>query len=84
MFQRKLYIFQADQKVLQHLTSQYLPEVAATLKEHDIELGLISLQWFLTLFAGVIHMKLLLPVWDQFFYNGSIVMFKVSDTLARD
>lgn len=51
---------QADQKVLQTLIANYLIGVDQILKSHDIELSLITLQWFLTIFSNVIHMKILL------------------------
>lgn len=51
---------QADQRVIQTLISNYLTEVDEALKRHDIELSLITLHWFLTLFANVVHMKILL------------------------
>jgi hypothetical protein len=57
---------------------KYLPDVDVTLKEHDIELSLITLHWFLTLFASVVHMKILLRIWDLFFFDGSIVLFQVT------
>lgn len=49
-----------------------------TLKNHDIELSLITLHWFLTLFASVVHMKILLRVWDLFFFGGSVVLFQTT------
>ena len=42
------------------------------------ELSLISLHWFLTLFASVVHMKVLLRLWDLFFYEGSTVLFQMT------
>uniref|UniRef100_A0A2C9LJW9 Rab-GAP TBC domain-containing protein n=1 Tax=Biomphalaria glabrata TaxID=6526 RepID=A0A2C9LJW9_BIOGL len=42
------------------------------------ELSLISLHWFLTLFASVVHMKVLLRLWDLFYYEGSIVIFQIT------
>lgn len=51
---------QADQRVMQTLISNYLSVVDDALKNHDIELSLITLHWFLTLFANVVHMKILL------------------------
>lgn len=51
---------QADQKVLQTLIANYLTSVDKILKSHDIELSLITLQWFMTIFSNVIHMKILL------------------------
>ena len=42
------------------------------------ELSLISLHWFLTGFASVVHMKVLLRIWDLFFYEGSVSLFQVT------
>lgn len=69
---------QADQRVLRTLIMNYLPDTDETLKNHDIELSLITLHWFLTLFASVVHMKILLRVWDLFFFEGSLVLFQIT------
>ncbi|XP_067118564.1 small G protein signaling modulator 3 homolog [Centruroides vittatus] len=69
---------QADQRVLIALITNYLPDLDVVLKEHDIELSLITLQWFLTLFANVVHMKILLRIWDMFFYEGSLFLFQIT------
>lgn len=58
--------------------SNYLPDIDHVLVQHDIELSLISLNWFLTLFASVVHMKILLRIWDLFLFDGSIVLFQVT------
>jgi small G protein signaling modulator 3 len=77
------YIFaflgvQADQRVLRNLVTNFLPNIDQVLREHDIELALISANWFLTLFASVVHMKVLMRVWDLFFFEGSITLFQVT------
>ncbi|XP_074647202.1 small G protein signaling modulator 3 homolog isoform X2 [Tubulanus polymorphus] len=69
---------QADQRVLRQLIISFLPETDLILKENDIELALISLHWFLTAFASVVHMKVLLRLWDLFFYEGSRVLFQIT------
>ncbi|CAG2237768.1 MAP [Mytilus edulis] len=69
---------QADQKVLRQILINYLPDLDLVLKEHDIELSLISLHWFLTLFASVVHMKVLLRIWDMFFNEGSTIVFQMT------
>ncbi|XP_039282761.1 small G protein signaling modulator 3 homolog isoform X2 [Nilaparvata lugens] len=69
---------QADQRVLRALIDSYLPEVDEVLRQHDIEISLITLHWFLTIYASVVHMKLLLRIWDMFFFDGSIVIFQIS------
>ncbi|XP_068674823.1 small G protein signaling modulator 3-like isoform X1 [Montipora foliosa] len=69
---------QADQRVLRQLIVSYLPLIDEQLKEHDIELSLITLHWFLTAFASVVHTKILLRIWDIFFYEGSVTLFRVT------
>lgn len=69
---------QADQRVLQTLLTNYLPTIDEKLKQHDIEVSLISYQWFLTLFASVVHMKILLRIFDWFFCDGSIILFQLT------
>ncbi|ELU16805.1 hypothetical protein CAPTEDRAFT_177453 [Capitella teleta] len=77
-FSSTLIGVQADQRVLRQLLVNYLPDLDLKLKEHDIELSLISLHWFLTSFASVVHMKVLLRVWDLFFYEGSTILFQIT------
>lgn len=74
---------QADQRVLQTLIGNYLNGVDDVLKSHDIELSLITLQWFLTIFANVVHMKILLRIWDWLFFDGSIVVFQLTLGLLK-
>jgi hypothetical protein len=69
---------QADQRVLRQLMTSYLPNLDLALKQHDIELSLITLHWFLTIFASVVHTRILLRVWDLFFYEGSTILFQVA------
>ncbi|XP_022092365.1 small G protein signaling modulator 3 homolog isoform X4 [Acanthaster planci] len=69
---------QADQRVLRQLMVSFLPELDQQLKSHDIELSLITLHWFLTVFASVVHIRVLLRIWDMFFYEGSIILFQVT------
>ncbi|XP_071813301.1 small G protein signaling modulator 3 homolog isoform X2 [Apostichopus japonicus] len=74
---------QADQRVLRQLAVSFSPELDQLLKEHDIELSLITLHWFLTAFASVVHMRVLLHIWDMFFYEGSIVLFQVTLAMLK-
>ncbi|XP_036924008.1 small G protein signaling modulator 3 isoform X1 [Sturnira hondurensis] len=82
-FSTTLLGVQTDQRVLRHLIVQYLPRLDRLLQEHDIELSLITLHWFLTAFASVVHIKLLLRLWDLFFYEGSLVLFQTTLGMLR-
>lgn len=74
---------QADQRVLRSIITNYLPTVDQVLCNHDIELSLITLHWFLTLFANVVNMRLLLRIWDMFFLDGSIVLFQITLAMLK-
>ncbi|KAJ8037117.1 Small G protein signaling modulator 3-like [Holothuria leucospilota] len=74
---------QADQRVLRQLMVSFLPELDQLLKSHDIELSLITLHWFLTAFASVVHMRVLLQIWDMFFYEGSVVLFQITLAMLK-
>ena len=69
--------------MLSALIATHLPELAALLERHDIELSLITVNWFLTVFASVLHTRILLRVWDLFFYRGSLVVFQVALGMLR-
>ncbi|XP_031417027.1 small G protein signaling modulator 3 isoform X2 [Clupea harengus] len=77
-FSSTLLGVQTDQRVLRQLIVQYLPRLDRLLQEHDIELSLITLHWFLTSFASVVDIRILLRVWDLLFYEGSVVLFQVT------
>eukprot|EP00794_Sanderia_malayensis_P008950 gene8950-9904_t len=77
-FSATLLGVQADQRVLRQLIVSFLPNVDRCLREHDIELSLITLHWFLTIMSGVLPLDILLRIWDIFFYEGSIILFKIT------
>ena len=72
-----------DSIVLAKLVQTHFPHVHALLKEHDIELGLIAFTWFLTLFASVVHVKILLRMWDLFFAEGDVIIFRMMLALIK-
>ncbi len=39
---------------------------------------MITLHWFLTVFSSVVHIRVLLRIWDLFFYEGSVILFQVT------
>jgi hypothetical protein len=74
---------QADIKVLKQLMSTYLPQIDALFKSHEIEISMIAINWFLTLFSNNMHMRVLLRAWDLLFYDGSIVLFHLSLSMLK-
>ncbi len=74
---------QADIKVLNQLIDTYLPEISEQFRKHEIELSLICINWFLTVFSNVFHIKILLRVWDLFFYEGSVAIFQITLAMLK-
>ncbi|KAM7539233.1 hypothetical protein Aperf_G00000047636 [Anoplocephala perfoliata] len=74
---------QADQSVLCQLISVFMPHLDAIIQQHDIDLPLITLGWFLTLFSGVLPMQITLRVWDLLFYEGSTVLFRIALAILK-
>lgn len=74
---------QADMKVLRQLIATYLPQIDEKFKQTDIEISLVCINWYLTVFSNVFHMKILLRVWDLFFYEGSPALFQITLALLK-
>ncbi|TRY67052.1 hypothetical protein TCAL_07812 [Tigriopus californicus] len=74
---------QADQLVLRGLIASCLPNLDGLLQEHDIEISLITLNWFLTLYSSVLHIKILLRLWDLILCEGSKVLFQIALGMLR-
>lgn len=61
----------------------YLPEIEHQFKTHEIELSLVCINWFLTIFSNVFEIKILLRIWDLFFYDGSTAMFQITLAMLK-
>ena len=82
-YSSNLWGAQADQMVLQSLVGRVLPDIAEVLDQHNIDLSLISLHWFITIFSSALHIKILVRVWDLVFFHGSTVMFRVALAMLK-
>ncbi|KAK6110199.1 Rab-GTPase-TBC domain family protein [Brugia pahangi] len=82
-YSRSFLGLQADERVSQHLIGIHLPELHHILKDNDVELSLITINWFLTAFASVLSMRVLLRVWDCLFVFGGVTMFRVLISILK-
>jgi small G protein signaling modulator 3 len=74
---------QLDMYTLKQLIKTYLPEIDKQLTKYDIELSLICINWFLTIFSNVLHPTVLLRIWDLFFYDGSAALFQLTLAMLK-
>uniref|UniRef100_A0A3B1K5Q9 TBC1 domain family member 2 n=1 Tax=Astyanax mexicanus TaxID=7994 RepID=A0A3B1K5Q9_ASTMX len=62
---------QADQRVFKDFMAEKLPRLVAHLEEHNVDVSLITFNWFLVVFVESLPSEILLKVWDAFFYEGT-------------
>ncbi|XP_008047539.2 TBC1 domain family member 2A-like [Carlito syrichta] len=75
-YSKTLTASQVDQRVLQDLLSEKLPRLMAHLRQHCVDLSLVTFNWFLVVFADSLISDILLRVWDAFLYEGTKVVFR--------
>ena len=67
-----------DQMVFAELLATSLPRLSARLAAMQLPLALVSLQWFMCLFAKDLPLSLVLRVWDVVFVYGDHALFAVA------
>ncbi|XP_030621362.1 TBC1 domain family member 2A [Chanos chanos] len=75
-YTKTLLASQADQRVLKDFMAEKMPRLTAHLEEHNVDVSLITFNWFLVVFVESLPSDILLKVWDAFLYEGSKVMFR--------
>eukprot|EP00062_Callorhinchus_milii_P020596 gi/632976470/ref/XP_007904812.1/ PREDICTED: TBC1 domain family member 2A [Callorhinchus milii] len=67
---------QGDQRVFRDLLSDKLPRLTAHFEQHNVDLSLITFNWFLVMFVDCLKRDILLGIWDAFLYEGTKVLFR--------
>ncbi|KFV66677.1 TBC1 domain family member 2A, partial [Dryobates pubescens] len=67
---------QVDQRVFKDLLSEKLPRLTAHFEQYQIDVSLITFNWFLVAFVDSLVSDILLRVWDAFLYEGTKVIFR--------
>ncbi|NXK90418.1 TBD2A protein, partial [Formicarius rufipectus] len=67
---------QVDQRVFKDFLSEKLPRLMAHLEQYQIDVSLITFNWFLVAFVDSLVSDILLRVWDAFLYEGTKVIFR--------
>ena len=72
-----------DQYVFSELIEEKLPKIHRHLERAQLQLPLITLQWFLCLFVNTLPTESALRVWDMFFNEGDKVLFRIAIGLLK-
>jgi hypothetical protein len=66
-----------DQSIFEDLVKKQLPDLAKHLEKQDIQLSVLTLPWFLSLFAHTLQLPFVTRILDHFFMDGPHVLFQV-------
>ncbi|KAF9282329.1 hypothetical protein BGZ68_006064 [Mortierella alpina] len=77
-FTQQLLSPQADQRVLRELVQEIMPRLSVHFQDMHVDLTAVTFSWFLTLFTDCLPVETLLRVWDVFFVEGMMVVFKIA------
>lgn len=82
-YSRTMYGMLLDQKVLEHLLQKTMPILYAHLQKLDVPLSVVSLPWFLSLFANTMPLPFAFRIFDILMLEGSRALFQVSLGVLR-
>ncbi len=55
-----------------------MPKVSEALTTYDIDLNIVLVSWLVPIFGNTVHIKVLLRIWDLFFFYGSIILIRIA------
>jgi len=73
----------AEQAELRVLVKQKLPRLDRFLIQRKVELSFFSIQWLVTLFAGVLPGSCVFALWDRLLVDGIVAVHSVALSLLR-
>ncbi|XP_035281400.1 TBC1 domain family member 2A [Anguilla anguilla] len=82
-YSKNLIASQVDQRVLKDFMVEKMPRLMAHFEEHNIDVSLITFNWFLVVFVECLASDILLRVWDAFLYEGTKVIFRYALALFK-
>jgi hypothetical protein len=72
-----------DQFVLAHIIKKYLPRIHSAMDRNQLQLPLITVQWFMCIFVNTLRPEVTLRVWDMFLNEGNKVLFRIAAALFK-
>lgn len=67
-----------DSRVLESLVEKFMPVLAAHFKQLDLQISIVCLPWFLSLFINALPLSFAYRVIDNFFLEGPRFLFQLA------
>jgi len=72
-----------DQMVFSKMIESYLPKIHVVLEREQLQLPLVTIQWFMCCYITTLRHDVALRVWDVFLNEGSKVVFRIACALVK-
>ncbi|CCE62935.1 hypothetical protein TPHA_0D02990 [Tetrapisispora phaffii CBS 4417] len=82
-YSKTMYGTLLDQKVFEYFVEDKIPVLWEHIQKQDIQLSIVSLPWFLSLFFTSMPLEFSFRIMDIFFLNGSRTLFQVSLAILK-
>lgn len=82
-YSKTMYGTLLDQKVFEAFVREKTPLLWDHIEKYDIQLSVVSLPWFLSLFFTSMPLEYAVRIMDIFFMNGSKTLFQVALAILR-
>lgn len=82
-YSKTMYGTLLDQKVFEELVKKTMPVLWETIDKNDIQLSVVSLPWFLSLFINSMPLVFAFRIMDIFFMEGPKTLFQVALAILR-
>jgi hypothetical protein len=82
-YSQTMYGTLLDQRVFESLVERTLPILSEHLTKSDVQLSVVSLSWFLSLYINSMPLMFAFRVLDVFFLEGSKVLFQIGLAILR-
>lgn len=82
-YSKTMYGTLLDQKVFEQLVKETMPILWDHIERHDIQLSVVSLPWFLSLFINSFPLVYAFRIMDIFFIDGPKTLFQIALAILR-
>lgn len=82
-YSKTMYGTLLDQRIFESLVEETMPILWEHITKHDIQLSVVSLPWFLSLYLNSLPLVYAFRILDVFFHNGRKTLFQVALAILK-